>query len=82
MFLTKKVPMFEQFLKKEYDRSYEKEKLRLKQRLLEKKEKSEQKELDKQQQEEEKKSKVLKKGDDDSQDEDEKGLNLFKMALQ
>ena len=33
MFLTKKVPAFEEFLKKEYDESYERNKLKLGSRL-------------------------------------------------
>lgn len=48
MFLTKKVPEFEQFLKKEYSDSYDSSKLKLEKLLLERKTKYELKEHEKQ----------------------------------
>ena len=84
MFLTKKVPLFEQFLKKEFDEVFDKHNMRLAKHMQQKKERSERKEKDKQDNEEEMQKKKLRKEQgigSDSDEGEEKGFNLFKMNL-
>jgi len=57
MFLTRKVPSFEEFLKKEMDPQFEKQELRLFHNLELRKEATEQKENEKKRKDEETKSK-------------------------
>ncbi len=73
MFLTKKVPEYEQYLKKEYSDVYDSSKLKLEKLMLERKSKFELKEHEKQRQEEEKKAKgiIKSKRKLDEPDEDE-----------
>ncbi len=82
LFLTKKVVAFEEFLKKEYDERFDKSRLKLKSALLDKKESAEFKEITKQTEEASKKMNAGAKKDNEESEEEEKGLNLFKMMLQ
>lgn len=85
MFLTKKVPEYEAFLKREYSEVYDPSKLKLEKLILEKKQKSEEKELAKRKEEEEKKARgiIIKNVKKPVEwDEEDSGINILRMALQ